>query len=403
MKVKGFFHDIKGTDRILKIRHENIERSNAEKIKADPIRRLAKELHPDKMLLEIVKIEELKWDAKTFRFHVSKNSKVKSIPPFQAGQYISFKFKIGKSYTTRPYSISSAPFEAGDLNEDKPFVEVTIKKKEKGFISEYIWENWKVGSEIEATMPLGEFYYEPLRDYDTIVAIAGGSGITPFHSMAREIVYGKLNAKMKLFYGSRLKKDILFREEFENLQEKSDGKLQVINVLSDEDDTFEGESGFITSNIIKKYSDIEKSSFFICGPQVMYKFLSKELLDLNLKRKQVRREVFGETHDVYSFVDFKEEAKGKTFNIKVYIGEKTIDLKGYSGESVLTALEKEGIRHDSHCRSGQCGFCRSRLLSGDVYVVSENDGRREADKIEGYFHPCSSYPLSDIEIKIPQY
>ena len=55
---------------------------------------------------------------------------------------------------------------------------------------------------------------------------------------------------------------------------------------------------------------------------------------------------------------------------------------------------------DTHCRNGECGFCRSRLLSGDIFVSPIGDGRREMDKQLGWFHPCSAWPLSDLKIKI---
>ena len=55
---------------------------------------------------------------------------------------------------------------------------------------------------------------------------------------------------------------------------------------------------------------------------------------------------------------------------------------------------------DTHCRNGECGFCRSRLLSGDIFVSPIGDGRREMDKQLGRFHPCSAWPLSDLKIKI---
>ncbi len=56
---------------------------------------------------------------------------------------------------------------------------------------------------------------------------------------------------------------------------------------------------------------------------------------------------------------------------------------------------------DSRCRSGECGICRSKLVSGDVFVLPDNDGRREADRDLGYIHPCSTYPLSDVVMIIP--
>lgn len=52
----------------------------------------------------------------------------------------------------------------------------------------------------------------------------------------------------------------------------------------------------------------------------------------------------------------------------------------------------------SRCRSGQCGWCHSRLVSGEVFIPDEADGRREADKKFGWIHPCCTYPLSDIEL-----
>ena len=50
---------------------------------------------------------------------------------------------------------------------------------------------------------------------------------------------------------------------------------------------------------------------------------------------------------------------------------------------------------------GQCGWCHSRLVSGEVFIPDEADGRREADKKFGWIHPCCTYPLSDIELDVP--
>ena len=60
-----------------------------------------------------------------------------------------------------------------------------------------------------------------------------------------------------------------------------------------------------------------------------------------------------------------------------------------------------GVKAPSDCRSGRCGWCHSQLLSGDVYVPESVDGRRMADKMYGYIHPCCSFPLSDVVIDVP--
>ena len=67
------------------------------------------------------------------------------------------------------------------------------------------------------------------------------------------------------------------------------------------------------------------------------------------------------------------------------------------------AMEQNGIAASTNCRSGVCGWCHSRLVSGNVYVPKEVDGRRMADLQYGYVHPCSTFPLSDIEIDVPPF
>ncbi len=405
MKVRGFFKDIKGPETVVETRRKKIQKASPEPVTRDPINELARKIHPDKVYMTIESVVNTTPTSKTFRFVKSKKygKDIPVIPIFQAGQYISFKFQIGKSWVTRPFSISSAPYEVLQNSRKDSFVEVSIRKKEGGFVTEYIWNNWKPGTEVIASMVHGQFYYEPLRDAETIVALAGGSGVTPFHSMAREICNGKLNAKLVLIYGSNFVDEFMFYDEFKTLEKNNPDKIKFVPVLSGEEPGWDGEKGFITKKIIKKYVDIENSTFFICGPQIMYKFVEKELEELKIPRKRIRREVFGEVADIYSFPEFPKEAKNKKYKIKVYIGKKIVEVEAKSSESVLVALERNGIKNDSHCRSGECGFCRSLLLDGEIFVSPENDGRREADKIYGYFHPCSSYPISNLEIKIPLY
>ena len=72
-----------------------------------------------------------------------------------------------------------------------------------------------------------------------------------------------------------------------------------------------------------------------------------------------------------------------------------------SDEPVLVALERAGIKAPSRCRAGECGWCRSRLLEGSVFIPRENEMRRWADVHYGYIHPCCSFPTSDLIIEIP--
>ena len=72
-----------------------------------------------------------------------------------------------------------------------------------------------------------------------------------------------------------------------------------------------------------------------------------------------------------------------------------------ANESLVVACERAGIVLLTDCRSGECGFCRTKVLAGDYYVCPENDGRRGTDRDFNYVHACAAYPLSDMTIKIP--
>lgn len=398
IKVKGNVKDLLKFTKVIPERIERIQNASSERITKDAINELANKLHPDIQHLMISEIVDDTKSTKTFKLVPDLDSDTRQVAYFRAGQYLSLKIDVNGYKITRPYSISSAPYEALE-----GFYEITIKKTEGGFLSEFAWKNWKVGTKIEASDPQGFFYWDSIRDKKSIIGLAGGSGITPFRSMAREIAAGKMEATLSIFYGSSDQEDIIFFEEFMTLAKQYPEKLKVINVLSCEEEIKLADClpGFITKDVIQTYADVNESSIFMCGPQIMYQFLKEEIKPLNLPEKRIRREAFGEIKNIAEFEGFPIELAEKSFLVKVKMGNKNLEIPAKATETVLISLERAKLAPPSRCRSGECGWCRSRLISGDIFVSPESDGRRLADKKFGFFHPCSSYPISDLEIDVP--
>lgn len=155
--------------------------------------------------------------------------------------------------------------------------------------------------------------------------------------------------------------------------------------------------------LIEKYAPKgEDYSVFMCGPQAMYNFVDKELEKLHLRRKFIRHELFGEMHNPKEQEEYpKDRTVPETVKITVIQEGEEKTVTGSTDDSLLQILEKNGISAPSHCRSGECGWCHSRLVSGEVYAPTSVDGRREADKKFGYIHPCVSFPLTDMTIEVP--
>ncbi|MGD8792783.1 MAG: iron-sulfur cluster-binding domain-containing protein [Anaerolineae bacterium] len=401
VNVRGHLWDLLAFRRLVPKRRKRIKKSAAQPLGLDPMNRLAGQLHPGEQHLVIVDVRDETATARTFRLAADPGAGNGALAYFRAGQYLSLKVQVDGVGTTRPYSISSAPYEA--LGDDG-YYEVTIRRDPDGFLTPYLWDRWQVGTKIVSSGPCGTFYHEPLRDAGRIVGLAGGSGITPFRSMAREIVHGDLEVGLTLIYGSSDQDDILFYEELQALQAEAPDRVRVVHVLSCEEVSLEGcEQGFITAEIIDKYADVAGSSFFVCGPQAMYRFVADELARFNLPPRRVRREVWGATGDASGEPGFPRQVAGQTFRLVVRNGaDGPLEVPARATEPVLVALERANLVPPSQCRSGECGFCRSRLLAGEVYVLPDGDGRRAADRQFGYIHPCASYPLSDLEVVVPR-
>ena len=355
---------------------------------------LAKALHPKRQYLVIEKITERGEDCRSFTLVPDTEKGTTSLAYFGAGKYLTVFETIEGMPITRAYSISSSP---KDSLEGKYVL--TIKLVDGGLMSKYIFDTWKVGSKVEVSAPAGNFEYQELRDAKKVICLAGGSGITPFVSMANAVKDGDEDFEMTLIYGSRTYDNILFREELDAIAKECD-KIKVVHVLSEEEKDGT-EKGFITAELIKKYApENEDYSIFLCGPQQMYNFLDGELKKLNLPKKFIRHEMFGEFHNPASQSDYPagvpEEVK-----ITVKIQDETYTVTGKSGDSVMQTLEKNKIAVPARCRSGECGFCHSHLLSGKVYVPEALEYRRLADYKFGCIHPCCSFPLTDLEIEVP--
>ena len=224
---------------------------------------MAMALHPAKQFLVISQIIDHKNGFKSFVFEPDLEKGTKNLAFASAGQYINFKFPIGTSLVSRPYSFSSSPKQS----EEGKYM-ISIKKMPEGFSSNYIFDNWTVGTKVEASAPLDLMTYEPLRDAPVVIGVAGGSGITPFYSMAQAIKDGYEDFDLILLYGTRTLEDGIFLEEMKEI-EKTCPRFKLINILSEEkiEEASKNElsaklnltleEGFITADLIKKYGSFD--------------------------------------------------------------------------------------------------------------------------------------------------
>ena len=389
--------EIKAMARLAELKHHRqqaIKHADAQPLpKTHPMNELVRALHPATQYLKVAEIIDHGPDAKSVVFVPDQDRGTTKLAYFQAGQYLSLRLRIGDSYVTRPYAISSSPQQACAGK----YV-ITMKLVPDGFVTPYIWEHWQVGTTVAASGPAGDLFYEPLRDAQNIIAIAGGSGITPFYSMAQSIAEGTLDVNLTILYGSRHHDQILLGDELAAIADHND-HVQVVNVLSDEK-VAGYEHGFITKELIEKYAP-DNYSIFISGPSVMYQFVMKEVDQLGLPAGRVRHELNGNNQRPDEYPGYPAAAKDQTFSMTVITQDQSTTIPARANESLLIALERAGIVAPSLCRSGVCSACRSQVVAGQTFTPAELDHRRAADREFGYVNTCVAYPLSDLTIKVP--
>ncbi len=403
MKINGFLRDVTGANRVTSARRKLIADASGANEYSDPIRELCRELHPEVSRVRVTRVEDASPTARTFTFEAADGE---PLPPFQAGQYVSFDLMIGETVTTRPFSISSAPYLA--RTGEAPFFQVTVRtaRPGEGFVAPWFYENVQVGDEFDCHLPFGFFFFEPLRDASRVVALAGGSGITPFASMAAEIAHGTLDCDLTILYGSVSPDDVILGEALAKIAASCD-RVRMVNVFSGEGvEVPEGaEKGFLSAQLIEKYTEGSPAdggtSYFVCGPLAMYGFVTGELEKLGVPARRVRMEVFGAPRDVTQAEGYPADAEPHVVALTVRRGIQEDVIEASTLEPLAVAMERAGIKNRTRCRSGACGYCRCRVAEGEFFVPAIGDGRRWADKKYGYVHACSTYPLTDMTIEVP--
>jgi len=230
---------------------------------------------PENIELKIKEIIPRTYNVKSFRLAAPEGI------TYKAGQFLCVTLK-SETECKRYLSISSSPTEKG-------YIEFT-KKITKSDFSRGL-ESLSPGDSLFIQYPFGKF---TLDDSSSKVAfLSGGIGITPIRSISKYVVDTNLGTDMVLVYANRSIKDIVFREDFDQMQRQY-SKLKVAHVLCEPAPNFKCVVGLINAQVIKnEVPDYPQRKFYICGPPAMVEAMKKILTDeLVLPKENIITENF---------------------------------------------------------------------------------------------------------------
>jgi predicted ferric reductase len=188
-----------------------------------------------------------------------------------------------------PFALREHPFSISSAPEALPRLEFTIKPL--GDFTGTI-DTVKPGELAYLDGPYGVFSVDRHADAPGFAAIVGGVGITPVISMLRSLAARGDPRPFWLIYANGNWDDVIMREDLDALRDKMD--LRLVHVLETAPDGWEGETGFVTKDLLERHlpSDRQSLHYFLCGPPPMLKAVEDALADLGVPLDHVKVEIF---------------------------------------------------------------------------------------------------------------
>nr|XP_027230665.1 uncharacterized protein LOC113822330 [Penaeus vannamei] len=160
------------------------------------------------------------------------------------GQYVKVRVTFKGKEQERYFSPVSRPDDFGRI-------ELVLRFESQGLMSQH-FKALKPGDKVEFQGPCGGFEYEA-NQLDEVTLLASGGGVTPGMQLIRAVMHNPDDkTRIKLLYFSENYDEILYREELDGYAAK-DSRLQMVHTLGESPEDWEGEEGFIDTQMIDKH------------------------------------------------------------------------------------------------------------------------------------------------------
>ena len=302
---------------------------------------------------------------------------------FKAGQYLSLETMINDQAVRRSYSLCSAPHE-GRLT-------VGIKKVPNGVFSSFANDELAVGHQLAVAPPEGRFVYVPNGGEQELLLVAAGSGITPIFSILKTVVEKQAKTNVRLIYGNKSPKEVMFKNEIEALENDHSDRFKVhwVYSQSNESNALFGRVDRSVINYALNQAEELPQQVFLCGPEAMIETAKESLVAAKVDAGNIHFELF--TATVAAAPSETNSTEQVALSIIADGEEHTIETTGKS--TLLDAALNQKIDVPYSCQGGVCCSCIARVSEGSAKM--ENNQILTDDEIEeGLVLTCQAYPTS---------
>lgn len=208
-----------------------------------------------------------------------------------AGQHYEIRLTAEDGYQAARLYSAAMP-----ANGSSRTLQLTIALMPNGEISPYIFNNVKVGSQLEIRGPLGRYFIWTPEVKDPVLLVGGGSGVIPLRAMRIAHQHECCEAPMKLLYSVKSELDMAYKYElFPNSSASHDDVIMTFTEQAP--DGWKGFSRRIDAamldEILQTYET--KPRAYVCGPTPMVEAVTQLLVQAGLDSNKISAERFGST------------------------------------------------------------------------------------------------------------
>jgi ring-1,2-phenylacetyl-CoA epoxidase subunit PaaE len=194
---------------------------------------------------------------------------------------------------------------------------------------------------------------------------------------------------------------VIFKEELTDLKDIFMSRLNIVYVMSREQQDIELFNGRITKEKVEQLlkhwvpaADIDVA--FICGPEEMMHGVSAALQEAGLPKSNIKIELFAASTPKHQYKPrvLDAEARHETEVTVILDGNATSFTMEKDKESILDAGLRAGIDMRYSCKGGVCSTCRCKVLDGTV-DMDVNYALEDYEVARGFVLSCQSFPITD--------
>jgi ferredoxin-NADP reductase len=298
---------------------------------------------------------------------------------YAPGQFCTFRVRVDAEEQFRSYSMSSCPGIDDDLT-------VTVKRVAGGIVSNWFLDHVSAGDELEVAKPAGVFC--PETGERPVLALCGGSGITPVMSIAKHVL-AETARPVWLLYANRDRDSVIFAEALARLGDRYPGRLDVHHHLDDA-------GGFLKAAEVEDFvAGHLDADAYICGPGSFMDLAESTLLALGLPAERVHIERFlveQQEKDAQGIASGSPGAADDApAEVTVILGGKTVVVAYQQGDTILETARRGGLRPPFSCEAGNCATCMAFLKEGTASMRA-NNALTEEEVDEGWILTCQGLP-----------